>query len=213
MSEIRVTDIKGENGLDAVTFTKGINTTGIVTATGFKVGAGISMTDTGIKASNFYGSGAALTGITADDNTPAFLAYATTANAINIPNTTWTKIVFANELFDSDGKYASGTFTPTVAGKYVLSGMVEMEQQDDNTATYLKIYKNGSAIVGGRWFTMNPDGGGGGPNTSHFISTIATSDTDDYFELYIYQASGGRAVKNEMGLTSSHFSGYKLAGA
>jgi len=158
-------------------------------------------------------SGAALTGITADDNTPAFLAYATTANAINIPNTTWTKIVFANELFDSDGKYASGAFTPTVAGKYVLSGMVEMEQQDDNTATYLKIYKNGSAIVGGRWFTMNPDGGGGGPNTSHFISTIATSDTDDYFELYIYQASGGRAVKNEMGLTSSHFSGYKLAGA
>ena len=63
MSEIRVENIIGETGTDAVNFTKGINTTGIVTATGFKVGAGISMTDTGIKASNFYGSGAALTGI------------------------------------------------------------------------------------------------------------------------------------------------------
>jgi len=65
MSEIRVTDIKGENGLDAVNFSKGVSAAGIVTATGFKVGAGISMTDTGIKASNFYGSGASLTGISA----------------------------------------------------------------------------------------------------------------------------------------------------
>ena len=65
MSEIRVTDIKGENGLDAVTFSKGLSTAGIVTATGMNVGAGISMHDTGIKASNFYGSGAALTGISA----------------------------------------------------------------------------------------------------------------------------------------------------
>jgi hypothetical protein len=146
-------------------------------------------------------------------NTPAFLAYATTANELNIPNTTWTKVVYANEAFDSDGKYASGTFTPTVAGQYVLSGMIEYEQQDNDTATYLKIYKNGSPIVGGRWFTMNPDGGGGGPNTSNFISTIVISDTNDYFELYAYQASGGRAVKNDMGTYSSHFSGYKLAGA
>jgi hypothetical protein len=146
-------------------------------------------------------------------NTPTFLAYATTANALNIPNTTWTKVVYANEAFDSDGKYANGTFTPTVAGVYVLSGMIEYEQQDNNGATYLKIYKNGSSIVGGRWFTLNPDGGVGGENTSHFISVLATADTDDYFELYVYQNSGGRAVKNTFGSFSSHFSGYKLAGA
>ena len=65
MSEIRVENIIGENGLDAVNFSKGVSAAGIVTATGFKVGAGISMTDTGIKASNFYGSGASLTGISA----------------------------------------------------------------------------------------------------------------------------------------------------
>mgnify|MGYP005725854977 CR=1 FL=1 len=43
MSEIRVTDIKGENGLDAVNFTKGINTTGIITATSFS-GSGANLT-------------------------------------------------------------------------------------------------------------------------------------------------------------------------
>ena len=47
MSEIRVTNIIGETGVDAVNFTKGINATGIVTAT------------------SFAGSGAALTGIAA----------------------------------------------------------------------------------------------------------------------------------------------------
>ena len=46
MSEIRVTNIIGETGVDAVNFTKGSNATGIVTAT------------------SFAGSGAALTGIT-----------------------------------------------------------------------------------------------------------------------------------------------------
>ena len=47
MSEIRVENIIGETGTDAVNFTKGINVTGIVTAT------------------SFAGSGAALTGVSA----------------------------------------------------------------------------------------------------------------------------------------------------
>ena len=47
MSEIRVENIIGETGVDAVKFTKGVNVTGIVTAT------------------SFAGSGAALTGISA----------------------------------------------------------------------------------------------------------------------------------------------------
>ena len=157
-------------------------------------------------------SGASLTGITADDNTPAFLAY-TTDRAQNIANTTWTKVTHATELFDSDNKFSSGRFTPTVAGKYVLSGMIEYEQQDQDSATYLEIYKNGSTIAGGRWFNTHPDGGGGGANTSHYLSIIVTSDTDDYFELYVYQSSGGRDIRNTFGTYSSHFSGFKLAGA
>ena len=47
MSEIRVENIIGETGTDAVKFTKGVNVTGIVTAT------------------SFAGSGAALTGVSA----------------------------------------------------------------------------------------------------------------------------------------------------
>ena len=46
MSEIRVENIIGETGLDAVKFTKGVNVTGIVTATSF-AGSGAALTGTG----------------------------------------------------------------------------------------------------------------------------------------------------------------------
>ena len=67
MSEIRVENIIGETGLDAVNFTKGVNVTGIVTATSF-AGNGASLTS--LPAANLTGtlpaiSGANLTGISA----------------------------------------------------------------------------------------------------------------------------------------------------
>ena len=58
MSEIRVENIIGETGVDAVKFTKRINVTGIVTATNVSIGSSVT-------AGTFHGSGAALTGVSA----------------------------------------------------------------------------------------------------------------------------------------------------
>ena len=71
MSEIRVENIIGETGLDAVKFTKGVNVTGVVTATTFSgahSGSGANLTS--LPAANLTGtlpaiSGANLTGISA----------------------------------------------------------------------------------------------------------------------------------------------------
>tara|TARA_B100000900_G_scaffold339745_1_gene302323 strand:- start:956 stop:1669 length:714 start_codon:yes stop_codon:yes gene_type:complete len=65
MSEIRVENIIGETGVDAVKFTKGINVTGVTTATTFS-GSGASLTS--LPAANLTGtlpaiSGANLTGV------------------------------------------------------------------------------------------------------------------------------------------------------
>ena len=67
MSEIRVENIIGETGVDAVNFTKGVNVTGVTTATSFS-GSGASLTS--LPAANLTGtlpaiSGANLTGISA----------------------------------------------------------------------------------------------------------------------------------------------------
>ena len=58
MSEIRVENIIGESGTDAVKFTKGINVTGIVTATNVSIGSSVT-------ATSFFGSGAGLSGVSA----------------------------------------------------------------------------------------------------------------------------------------------------
>ena len=65
MSEIRVENIIGETGTDAVKFTKGINVTGVTTATSFS-GSGANLTS--LPAGNLTGalpaiSGASLTGV------------------------------------------------------------------------------------------------------------------------------------------------------
>ena len=61
MSEIRVDNIIGETGVDAVRFTKGVNVTGVVTATSF-TGSGAASQLTGALPAI---SGANLTGISA----------------------------------------------------------------------------------------------------------------------------------------------------
>ena len=65
MSEIRVTNIIGETGVDAVNFTKGINATGIVTArSGINVtGGNINVSSGSVTATSFNGDGANLTGV------------------------------------------------------------------------------------------------------------------------------------------------------
>ena len=88
MSEIRVTNIVGENGNDAVTFTKGVSVTGVTTATTFS-GSGASLTNipdsalSAVTASKLTGalpaiSGANLTGIAAGGKLLQVVQYSTT---------------------------------------------------------------------------------------------------------------------------------------
>ena len=122
MSEIRVENIVGENGLDAVNFSKGVSAAGIVTATGFKVGAGISMTDTGIKASNFYGSGASLTGISAGiTNAQQFRLAADEygSNTAGTVFTNWQNAMTTYTPIGSAWSHSSGIFSCSVTGIYL----------------------------------------------------------------------------------------------
>ena len=105
MSEIRVTNIIGETGVDAVNFTKGINATGIVTAT------------------SFAGSGANLTGI--ESGLTVAQQWRITSNK---SVTTSQSFITANwEAVDTDGYGAinsmsesSGVFTFPVTGIYLI---------------------------------------------------------------------------------------------
>ena len=117
-----------------------------------------------------------------EKNTPLFRAHQSAG--LNIDHNTATKISFNAETFDPQSTFADGKFTPAVSGKYFLSASVRMAAAAYNQLGLI-LYKNGSGIAY-QWH--NTDSGSGNPNAT--VSTIVDSDTDDYFEIYLYHFRG-----------------------
>ena len=124
MSEIRVTNIVGETGTDAVNFTKGINvSSGVITATTFS-GSGASLTS--LPAGNLTGtlpaiSGANLTGIAQKVKQVKTLIRQATAST--------------NSATQSDiGMQLQITPTSTSNTILILTGMLSMGSANDTTS-------------------------------------------------------------------------------
>ena len=152
------------------------------------------------QASNYAFTGT-VTGV-GENNTPLFRSHQN--SALNIDHNTQTKISFDAETIDPQNTFDNGKFTPAVSGKYFLSASVRMA-----AATYnqlgLILYKNGSAIAY-QWH--NTDSGSGNPNAT--ISTVVESDTDDYFEIYLYHYKGSTAGVTT-GSDNSWFNGFLIS--
>ena len=137
-------------------------------------------------------------------NTPAFSAIKENQTTGQSDNT-YTKITYDTEFYDSDGKFASDKFTPTVAGKYYLSLSATAGTSSASSVTSLaiKFYKNGSELAG--------TGNVAKPEQevellNMVTSAIVTLDADDYVEAYIkidFSTGTGR-------VTTSQFSGFRI---
>lgn len=138
-----------------------------------------------LKVASVSGSGA--TGIgqlsfaDAGGNTPSFLAYKTSNQSIS--NNTATKVTFESEQLDSDNTFTSSKFTPAVTGYYWIGARWRYDTGTDFDTAQYRIYKNGSILAKSTFINQNSNGG--------FLNMIVYSDSDDYFEMYAYQNSGG----------------------
>ena len=151
MSEIRVENIIGETGTDAVKFTKGINATGIITATSF------SGT---VPSSNLSGalpaiSGANLTGLSAGVSVLDAWALSTgtaASSGSNIISSNWYRFATASDThFPQLGgamTQSSGVFTFPSTGFWVLDFTLGGYNVSDNSGTYF----------GGQIFFSNDSG-------------------------------------------------------
>ena len=110
MSEIRVENIIGETGVDAVKFTKGINVTGIATATNVSVASSVT-------ASNFYGSGANLTGISQKIVQVKQVYYSNTP--VSFSNQGATSLGSNNVYYPVGGRFG-GSFTKSSSTSKIL---------------------------------------------------------------------------------------------
>jgi len=153
-------------------------------------------------------SGATLTvpsGGLSGQNYPAFRAYRSTSQAI--PSSTFTKIQFDTETFDTDSAYDNSTnyrFTPQVAGKYFFTTTIRMVGISTITNYQVFLYKNGSI------HTRFANGGTHAANPSNSVSDIVTMNgSTDYVEVFVYQTYGSdRDIDN--GTNNTYFLGYRI---
>lgn len=133
---------------------------------------------------------------------PAFSAYQSSATSLS--NNTYTKVLFANELYDTNNNFASSTFTPTVAGYYQINCSVQTNA-GQTTRTRIVIYKNGSQFAAGTDINTGFTGGTAS-------SIVYFNGSTDYVEVYIYQSSGTTQL-TESSSFNTYFNGSMVRAA
>ena len=122
---------------------------------------------------------------------PAFAATGSSAQTFGA--TTWTKIVFQTETYDTNSCYDNATnyrFTPTVAGYYQMNlSMSAAEAGAGGVVLYTSFYRNGVAFTS----VANRDDNGQSRNMSQSVVIYCNGSTD-YIEVYGYTSGGTFAV-------------------
>ena len=172
---------------------------------------GNDITGTGaIPSANLSGAlpaidGSALTGISADDNTPSFSVRL--ASNQSISNSTWTKLLLSVEDWDTDAAFASNKFTVPSgeAGKYQFTCVSMLGNVDDTEHYDISIYVNGalSNLHTQRNYSSVAD-----VNQTRIVTTLSLA-VADYVEVYVWHNQG--SSQNALS-TYTSFTGFKLAG-
>jgi hypothetical protein len=135
---------------------------------------------------------------------PSFSAHKNSTGQ-TIANDTTTKVTFETEVLDSDDKFASSRFTPTIAGQYFFAATVALTNLPVNAYCAIYVYKNGSASFS-QLAKNNSDSDE--TDTGKSASWVFDMDADDYVEIFIrHNASGNEDTRVGQEIT---FSGYRI---
>ena len=136
---------------------------------------------------------------------PSFFVNKNGTDQTGVASGATTLITWPNEVFDTNNNFASNRFTPTVAGKYLLLASVGHNGIGSTGFWVVSIVKNGTTV------TLNNSHWANGAGFNATASAIVDANgTTDYFEVYIYQATGS-SVTVAGGNYGTNFSGSLLA--
>jgi phage-related tail fiber protein len=143
------------------------------------------------------------TGVTVQ---PKFLARSAATQTITA--STFTKVTFGTEVFDTNANFASSRFTPTVAGYYKLDAMLRLNPLNAATSGLhiIEFYKNGAQECRGNEIRVN-----GNDFTNVVASTVLfLNGSTDYVEVYAYidnSGAGSPQIFYNSATLTSYFSG------
>ena len=125
-----------------------------------------------------------------------FSAYLSGGMTIN--NGTWTEVNATwTERWDTDGKFASGRFTPTIQGIYLCGYSSEIDEIDDGEVFLAMIRKNGTSTNGTDMYAYSTHHAAKTDGTESVnASSLVQLDTDDYVSFWAYHNSGGNDPLN-----------------
>lgn len=112
---------------------------------------------------------------------PAFNASLSGTQSISA--TTWTKVTFGNERFDTNNNFASSRFTPTVAGYYLLAASSYYASNPSQAIMTISI--NGAGSTGYDISRQSTAGAG----TLSGSMVLYMNGSTDYAEIYFYSAN------------------------
>ena len=143
------------------------------------------------------------------DNTPSFSV--TIAASQNFSDSTWTKVEWDTEVWDTDSAFDSTTnYRFTVpsgeGGKYVFQYGAGFDNVDDSEYFEMQLYKNGSDITRSRFRSWSPASQKPIFQNGSYVMELAATD---YVEAWCRHVEGG-TIPIEVGY--SYFAGYKLIG-
>ena len=136
-------------------------------------------------------------------NGPAFSAYAGTGTVVSA--STWTKITFDTESFDTNSNFASSRFTPTVAGYYDISACIGVSSSAAQNV-WIAIYKNGSVWQYGSLMTQTVGVGG----LNNMAGLVYCNGSTDYVEIYGLSST---AQTLSTGAATTYFNGAMVRSA
>ena len=170
MSEIRVENIIGETGTDAVTFSKGLSTTGIVTATNVSVGSSVT-------AATFHGSGANLTNVSAGKVIKYALASSSTTDQYGAQNS---YTLVGPQL----------TYTGTSASNKLLIHHNHHMVIEDPDNWFMALFRDGTSgtkLVEKKWYGQDAQWIG---HTGIHVCVVDIPDTSSHtYQFAIYRTS------------------------
>jgi len=129
---------------------------------------------------------------------PAFSAYKTTNQSIT--TSTSTKITFPTEDYDTNSNFASSTFTPTVAGSYLIGAGYNPNGGGTPTRVALLFYKNGAELK--RAFDVSTI-----CNEAAGSCLVYMNGTTDYLEAYAYIIATSPQIYSA-GSSDTYFHGF-----
>ena len=120
-----------------------------------------------------------------------------------IAGDTAVQLTYETEILDSDGAFASSTFTPQKAGYYLIYAQARFNANNDADQWKMMFYKNGAELAIGSTVTRTQQ-------TAQLTSLVQLNGSTDNIKFYVYHNLAGTDITVQNQSTYTFAQGFRI---